>query len=95
MNEALNYGQQAHKITPRDFRPCTLLGAVCFEAGDYCEGHSWYEKALQRGASEKSIDDDLRNIFFRLEKSQRDALRVHLLKKDSSRYSWAKNKKSK
>lgn len=94
-DEALNFGKQAHDLTPRDFRPCTLLGAVNFEVGDYCNGHSWYEKALRRGASEKSIDDDLKKIFLRLEKSKQDALRAHLLEKDSLRYSWAKKLKHK
>jgi hypothetical protein len=79
-------------LIPKDFRPCTLLGAVNIEIGHYDLGHSWYEKAIKRGYSEKSMDDELRSIFMRAEKSKQEALRNHLLKWDPVRYSWAKKK---
>jgi len=34
-NDALMLGENAHKLTPKDFRPCTLLGAVNMENGSY------------------------------------------------------------
>jgi len=37
-------GKEAHLLTPRDFRPCTLLGAVNVEIGNYDLGQSWYKK---------------------------------------------------
>ncbi len=61
--KALDLGTKAHDLTPQDFRPCTLLGAVYIELGAYELGRDWYNKAEARGASEKSIDDDLRSIF--------------------------------
>lgn len=87
-SEALSFGEQAHKLTPKDFRPCTLLGAVNMEIGNHGVGQSWYEKAVERGYSEDSVDDELRAIFARAEKPQRKALRIHLLKIDSKRYRW-------
>lgn len=89
-NEAITLGNKAHTLTPKDFRPCTLLGAVNIEMGHYDEGQSWYQKAIERGASEKSIDDDLRSIFKRSEKSKRKDLAVFLLKRDPERYDWVK-----
>ncbi|MHC4216135.1 MAG: hypothetical protein ACYSWP_22505, partial [Planctomycetota bacterium] len=91
-DEALGLGEQAHLFTPKDFRPCTLIGAVNMELGHYNLGHSWYEKAVKRGYSEKSVDDELRSIFMRASKSKQEALRNHLLKRDPVRYSWAKKK---
>jgi hypothetical protein len=82
-------GEQAHVLTPHDFRPCTLLGAVNIEIGRFDLGHSWFEKAIKRGYTEKSMDDELRRIFKRAEKSKREALRNYLLKKDPFRYNWA------
>jgi TPR repeat protein len=70
-DEALCFGEQAHLLTPQDFRPCTLLGAVNIEIGHYNLGKSWYEKAVKRGYSEKSVDDDLRTIFMRAEKTKK------------------------
>lgn len=88
LDEALSLGEHAHKLTPRNFRPCTLLGAVHMEIGNYTIGQSWYEKAVERGYSEESMDDELKAIFMRAEKSKRKALCIHLLKIDSYRYSW-------
>lgn len=94
-DEALELGEQAHRLSPKDFRPCTLLGAVNIEIGDFELGQSWFRKAVERGYSEKSVDYELRSIFMRAEKSKQDALRDHLLKIDPVRYSWAKKKSGK
>ena len=91
-DEALSLGEQAHLLTPKDFRPCTLLGAVNMEIGHYDLGHSWYGEAVKRGYSEKLVDDELRSIFMCAEKSKKEAIRNHLLKRDPVRYSWAKKK---
>ena len=90
--EALNLGEQAHLLTPQDFRPCTLIGAVNMEIGHFDLGHSWFLKAIKRGYTENSMDDELRSIFMRTEKSKKEALRKYLLKKNPVRYSWAKKK---
>lgn len=87
-NEALNFGDQAHALTPKDFRPCTLLGAVNFEMGNYDLGRDWYAKATERGASERTIDYDLRGIFLRADKAKREEIRAFLLREDPVRYKW-------
>ncbi|MFH0784106.1 MAG: hypothetical protein V2B20_19425 [Pseudomonadota bacterium] len=89
-NEAINHGNKAHLLTPNDFRPCTLLGAVSIEIGNYDEGQSWYRKAVERGATQKSVDDDLRSIFMRSEKSKRKELGTFLYNNDPERYEWVK-----
>ncbi len=89
-NEAIALGNKAHTLTPNDFRPCTLLGAVNIEMGHYVEGQSWYQKAIERGASVKSVDDDLRSIFKRSEKSKCQELALFLLKREPERYDWVK-----
>lgn len=87
--EALALGEQAHLLTPQDFRPCTLLGAVNMEIGHYDLGQSWYKKAVERGYSERAMDNELRSIFMRAEESNKEKLRSHLLNLNPSRYSWA------
>ena len=92
-DEALRLGDQAHLLTPKDFRPCTLLGAVNIEIGNFELGQSWFRKAVERGYSEDSMDRELKNIFFRCsDKSKQDALRNNLLRLDPDRYSWAKKR---
>lgn len=92
-SEALDLGEKAHRFTPQNFRPCTLLGAVNIEIGNYDLGQSWYEKAAQRGASPQAIDDELRGIFHRADQERQDALRAHLLNIDPVRYGWTKTLK--
>ena len=86
--EALEFGSQAHLLTPKNFRPCTLLGAVNFEMGNYEIGTDWYAKAAERGATESSIDNDLRGIFLRADRAKRDEIMTYLLTQDPVRYKW-------
>lgn len=89
-DEALSFGNQAHALTPTDFRPCTLLGALNMELGNYDIAKEWYKKAIERGASERSIDQDLRGIFMRADKAKREEIKDFLLREDSARYSWVR-----
>lgn len=90
-DEALRYGTEAHAMTERDFRPCTLLGAVNFELGNYETARDWYAKAADRGASERSIDAELRSIYMRADKSKRDEIRAFLIREDPVRYGWVRS----
>lgn len=92
-DEALKLGKQGHELMPKNFRPCTLLGAVCMELGDYMAGHDWYAKAEERGASKQSIDVELRGIFARADSARRESMRASLLAKDPDRYRWVNEKK--
>jgi tetratricopeptide (TPR) repeat protein len=88
-SEALQFGEKGHAFTPDDYRPCTLLGAVYMETGNYDLGQEWYDKAVERGATLESIDRDLRNIFFQLDQAKRIEMSEFLLREDPIRYAWA------
>jgi len=92
-NDALKLGSQAHTLTPKDFRPCTLLGAVNIEMGNYSAGSEWYAKAEERGASRNSIDYDLRGILLRADHDKREKLKAFLLREDPERYKWVRSLK--
>ena len=83
-------GETAHTLTPQDYRPCTLLGAVHMELRHFESGHEWYEKARELGAPEQGIDSELRSIFQQLDPAGREAMKSFLLAEDSHRYSWLK-----
>ena len=91
LDEALRLGNQAHALTPKDFRPCTLLCAVNFELGHYEIARDWYVKAIERGANERSIDYDLRGIFLRADPAKREEIKAFLLREDPARYRWVNN----
>jgi len=77
-------------LTPHNFRPCTLLGAVYYEQGNYEQGKWWYDMAVERGFKESQVDSELKSIFRQLSPDKRIAMREHLLSLDQDRYEWAK-----
>jgi hypothetical protein len=90
--EALSLGECAHAVRPDDYRPCTLLGAIHMETGHYSLGQEWYAKAIERGATIKSVDQDLRKIFFQADSAKQAEMRAFLLGEDPQRYAWARTR---
>lgn len=87
-DKALHLGEKAHALKADDFRPCTLLGAIHMETGNYTLGQEWYAKAVERGATDDSVDHDLRNIFFRADQAKQAEMRDFLLSENPVRYAW-------
>ena len=92
-DDAIQLAEQAHSIDHSSFHPCTLLGAVNYEIGNYNLGDEWFTKAIERGAKIDDVDHELRSIFTRADKSRKEELKRHLLKLDSVRYSWVNSPK--
>ena len=69
-----------------------LLGEIHMETGNYSLGQDWYAKAVERGASTDSVDQDLGNIFFRADPAKQLEMRAFLLSDDPVRYAWAKQR---
>ena len=93
-DEAVRLGEQAHELTPKDFRPCTLLGAVHMELGNYNLAHDWYNKAIKLGATEQSVDSELKRIYAQADKAKRESIKRFLLAEDPVRFSWVSDKKN-
>lgn len=92
LEEARDLGEQGHALRPRDYRPCTLLGAVHMELRRFEEGQSWYDKAVELGAPLETVDQELRTIFFRADSASREAMSALLLRQDPLRFAWARPK---
>lgn len=84
--DAVAFGTEAHALTQTDFRPCTLLGAVHIEMGDYGTGAVWYEKAEARGASQDVIDRELQSILQAASQHERSQIRNALKAYNTARY---------
>ena len=89
-DDALRLGQDAHALTPKDYRPCTLLGAIYMETSRYDLGQLWYAKAVERGANQRDVDNDLRSIYRRASRDKKAALSAFLIGLDPQRYAWAR-----
>lgn len=92
LDDAKAQGLAAHELTPKDFRPCTLLGAVHIELGDLMAGREWYVKAEKLGADRHSIDQDLRALLARTSTSERKRIVEFLIVQDSERFGWLRRK---
>lgn len=91
---AIDNASKAHNLTPDNYRPCTLLGAIYMETYQYTLGHEWYEKASERGATNQSINADLKSIISKMDKAKRNEMIEHLLKLDPQAYLWLKSLKT-
>lgn len=87
-DEAKRSGGEAHDLTPTDFRPCTLLGAVHMEMGDLTAGADWYAKAEALGADQESIDREIRSILAAASRGERERMKVALKSRYPHHYSW-------
>lgn len=92
LEDAKALGLNAHQLTPADFRPCTLLGAVHIELGDLVSGHRWYVKAEKLGADRRAVDQDLRALITRASKSEQRRICEFLLDRDPGRFSWLRSR---
>ncbi|OQW86846.1 MAG: hypothetical protein BWK78_09655 [Thiotrichaceae bacterium IS1] len=86
LDQAESCAMQAIQYYPQSHHPYTLMGAICFERGQY----GWFAEAIQRGASLRDQDAELKRIV----KDTKDSKKLwelikYLLDKDSERYSWA------
>ena len=86
--EALRIGMQAHNFDARSFHPCTLIGAIHFETGEFALGEKWFAMAVQRGATVDALESEVRAILRNLNDARRSTLADHLLKADPVRYAW-------
>lgn len=86
--EALLLASQAHSLDPRSFHPCTLIGAIHFEMGDYALGEKWFAMAVDRGATPDALDGEVRTILRRLSMEGARKLEKHLLSADPTRFAW-------
>lgn len=84
---SLALGHEAHTVTPLNFRPCTLLGAVYLSTGEFEAGHEWYQKAKERGFSQKAYDNDIRSIYYRASHDMKKRLKQNLIE-TGHRYKW-------
>lgn len=86
LKDAMALAIEARKLTSRDYRPCTLLGALHMELGDLIEGHEWYARAEKLGAPRQTIDQELRTLIDRSSSKERQRILDYLLLKDPERF---------
>ncbi|MCC5641477.1 hypothetical protein LC607_00580 [Nostoc sp. CHAB 5824] len=90
--DAENCAKKAMEYHPDSHQPYTLMGAICYDKGDYPKGDYWFEQAIQRGAEAEDIDAERKRVIRSTkDDNKRHEAAEYLLKKDSKRYAWAKS----
>lgn len=86
LDKAIKNAKEVFNREPNNFRPCTLLGAVYYDKGEYSLGQEWFDKAEKRGALKANIDAEIKSIYRRMK--EKKTFKKHLLEIDSDRYKW-------
>jgi len=87
--EAIELGEQAHDLEPKDYRPCTLIGACKMLNGEITQGHEWYQAAMSRGFEPDNYEQEIRSIYNRAGTKDKAKIRKILLE-DGLKYRWLK-----
>jgi len=88
LDEAENCANQAIEYQPNNHQPYTLMGAICYDRGQFVDGDKWFLMAIERGASD--TDDEIKRIVrMTKDKEKRREVTEYLLRKDKNLYAWA------
>jgi hypothetical protein len=91
LNKAEKCAKGAIEYQPDSHHPYTLMGAICYERGQYLEGDSWFDEAIKRGANPRDMDSEIKRVVRNAKnENKRREVVEYLLKKDPSRYAWSK-----
>jgi hypothetical protein len=92
LDKAEKCARQAIEDQPNSHHPYTLMGAICFEWGQYSQGEYWFAEAIKRGASPRDQDAEIKRVVKNAkDENKRREVVQYLLKKDPQRYAWAKS----
>lgn len=92
-SEALELAHEAHRLEPKNYRPCTLLGALYITTGDMASGHMWYEKAKSLGAPTDSIKQEIVSTLKQMTTDNFKKAVAELLAVDEAEYVWLRTEK--
>lgn len=92
-SKALELAHEAHGLQPKNYRPCTLLGALYITTGNMISGHAWYEKAKSLGAPADSIKQEIVSTLKLMTTANFKKAVAELLAVDEDEYGWLRTEK--
>ncbi|WP_017715731.1 hypothetical protein [Kamptonema formosum] len=92
LDEAATCAREAIKCQPDSHQPYTLMGAICYDIGEYEQGNELFEKAIERGAEREEMEDEIKRVLRNArDKTQQREAAQYLLNQDPVRYAWAQS----
>jgi hypothetical protein len=92
LDNAENCAFYGIELQPSSHHPYTLMGAICYDRHQHSEGDEWFRKAIERGASPKDVDAEIKSVLKKIkDKKQIEKLLEHLLKTNLKLHRWAQD----
>jgi len=91
LGKAEQCARKAMKYQPNSHHPYTLMGAICYDRGDFSEGDNWFKEAIKRGASPRDVDAEIKRVFKNADNNKRLEILAYLQKTNHRLYKWAKS----
>lgn len=97
LSQALELAHTAHSKQEKDYRPCTLLGAIYFDLENIEKGQEWFAKAQNLGADEDLFFSEIKNIYLKASKEYKIKLKNYFEYENKKIFNWIKeqNKRKK
>jgi tetratricopeptide (TPR) repeat protein len=86
---AIENAKSAIKLTPKDYHPYNLLGAILYQTGEPEEADKQFNTAIELGALPREVDNQIRNSVKLAEVDQQRVVAEYLIKKDPIKFKWA------
>ena len=80
----------AVEVSPNSFHPFNLLGGISYDEGEPAVGDNYFAEAVRLGATPMNQEFEIRRSVERAEGETRARIIKHLLRKDSTKYAWAR-----
>lgn len=80
--------RQAISLSPHNYQPCNLMGAILYQEGLPEQGDVYFEKALQLGAPAQEQDSERTGALRLATPDARKRVMEYLLAKDPEKYAW-------
>lgn len=80
----------AVEVSPNSFHPFNLLGGISYDEGEPAVGDNYFAEAVRLGATPMNQEFEIRRSVERAEGETRARIIEHLLRKDSTKYAWAR-----
>ncbi|HMC64590.1 MAG TPA: hypothetical protein VKI65_06600, partial [Gemmataceae bacterium] len=89
LDSAERCGFSAIKLSPEDYHPYNLLGAVYYQRGLPEQGDQYFQMAVALGSEEE--DESIQSALEKAAADEKKRVAEHLLKRDAARFAWARS----
>lgn len=95
LSKALELALAAHSKQEKDYRPCTLLGAIYFDLNNIEKGQEWFTKAKNLGADNNILLSEIKSLYLKASKEYKVKLEEHFKYENKEIFDWIRTQQKK